>query len=244
MTERVVATRLAGLAPLTHDIWHVTLALSDGERFAFEAGQHAHLQLPLIGERAYSIASTPAESERERSLRFHVRAAPGGGFARLLDEGVLVDGLEVEVSGPHGDNVLDRAFAGPTLLVAGGSGLAPILSIAECALGQSASPQFQLIVGVRGERDVYEEKRLKRWAEASGFPAEIVLSDPGTANTSRRTGLVTDIIAQDHADLAGWQAHVAGPPPMLAAVTRLLRGLGMHDADLHADSLDSPGATA
>ncbi|CAN5466918.1 hypothetical protein BH09PSE6_BH09PSE6_18000 [soil metagenome] len=236
MTQHAVSTRLAGLEPLTHDIWHLTLALAPGEIFAFEAGQHAHLMFPLIGQRAYSIASTPAESERDRTLVFHVRAAAGGGFARLLEERALVGGMTIEVTGPHGDNVLDRSFAGPTLLIAGGSGLAPMLSIAEDALGRCASSQLRLMVGMRSERDVYDEPRLQRWSSASGYPAEIVLSE-AAADSARRIGLITDIIAADHADLSGWQAHVAGPPPMMAAVTHLLRERGVPEHHVHADLL-------
>ncbi|CAN5286176.1 hypothetical protein BH10PSE17_BH10PSE17_33430 [soil metagenome] len=239
MMNRVVRTRLAGLEPLTHDIWQLTLALQPGDRFPFEAGQHAHLMFPLIGQRAYSIASTPAESERDGTLVFHVRAAPGGGFARLLAESVLVDDLMVEVSGPHGDNVLDRTFTGPTLLIAGGSGLAPMLSIAEDALGRCASTQIRLMVGMRSERDVYDEPRLKRWASASGYDAEIILSD-APAGSARRIGLITEIIATDHADLTGWQVHVAGPPPMMNAVTQLLRERGVPEQHVHADILDAP----
>jgi NAD(P)H-flavin reductase len=238
MTDRVVQSRLAGLTPLTHEIWALTLALPEQPSFVFEAGQHAHLMLPIIGERAYSIASTPAEAERDRALKFQIRAAPGGGFARLLDEGALVADLPIEVSGPHGDNILDRDFAGPTLLVAGGSGLAPMLAIAEDALGRAATSSMKLIVGMRSERDVYDEARLKRWAYASGHDVEIVLSD-ASDHPDRRVGLVTDVIASDHADLSGWQAHVAGPPPMMSAVTALLLERGLPERHLHADQLDS-----
>jgi CDP-4-dehydro-6-deoxyglucose reductase/ferredoxin-NAD(P)+ reductase (naphthalene dioxygenase ferredoxin-specific) len=63
-----------------------------------------------------------------------------------------------------------------------------------------------------------------------------VLSDAGAGETSKRCGFVTDAIATDLADLTGWKAYFAGPPPMVDAATELVRSRGVEMRDIHADA--------
>ena len=186
--------------------------------------------------RDFSIANPPVASEFDGIVEFHIRAAPGGTFARLLDEGALEPGVVLRIVGPEGTSHLRPRFEGPMLLVAGGSGLAPILSIAETAIDAGMTQPICLYVGVRDEADVYGEDRLRALAaRAPNLQYEYVLSDPAGA-TRRRTGLVTEAIGADLGDLAAAKAYLAGPPVMVEAAVRLLRARGMIERNIHTDA--------
>src|SRR5688572_9082045 len=122
--SRVMRCRVLELEDLTHDIKGVRLAVEAGGPFTFSAGQYAQLEFAPGLSRHYSMASTPDEPE----LVFHIRHMPDGRTSRYVAMQLKV-GDRVKVSGPLGIAYLRDAHRGPVLLVAGGSGLAPIQSI-------------------------------------------------------------------------------------------------------------------
>jgi NAD(P)H-flavin reductase len=148
----------------------------------------------------------------------------------------------VKVSGPMGTSYLRALHAGPMLCIAGGSGLAPVKSIAETALASGFAQPVHLYFGVRAERDVYFESELAALQERHrNFRAHIVLSEPGATPSScallpRRYGLVTDAVAADFAGLAGFKTYFAGPPPMVDAASALAKARGVGARDIHADA--------
>jgi CDP-4-dehydro-6-deoxyglucose reductase/ferredoxin-NAD(P)+ reductase (naphthalene dioxygenase ferredoxin-specific) len=228
--SRLLTTRVVALDAPTHDIRLLRLAIVAGGPFDFTAGQYARLEFARGIARDYSMANPPGDS----SLEFHIRLTGGAG-SRFVAEKLAV-GDEVIVEGPKGASYWRERHRGPMLLVAGGTGLAPMLSIARAALAAGRTEPMRLYVGMRDERDVYMEEVLARLAERHpNFGYEIVLSAPAGA-TSRRTGLVTDAVGCDHRSFHGVKAYVAGPPPMVAAATALLTSRGLPLRDLHADA--------
>jgi NAD(P)H-flavin reductase len=97
---------------------------------------------------------------------------------------------------------------------------------------------------VRGERDLYLIERLESLSEAHHTLRLVpVLSEP-EGSTRRRTGMVTDAVAEDRLDLDGAKAYIAGPPPMVEAAVELLAGLGMRRRDCHADAFHTEAEKA
>jgi CDP-4-dehydro-6-deoxyglucose reductase/ferredoxin-NAD(P)+ reductase (naphthalene dioxygenase ferredoxin-specific) len=134
-----------------------------------------------------------------------------------------------------GSAYLRDRHEGPVLLMAGGSGLAPIESILRQLIARRHAAPVRLYVGARTERDVYHEAHLARWAaEHPAFSYEIVLSEP--AGGSRRGGFLHEAVDEDLAGVDGMKAYLAGPPPMVEAATRLLKARGMASRDIHADA--------
>src|SRR3954468_21048850 len=122
--SRIMRCRVLSLKDLTHDIKGVRLAVEVGGPFMFSAGQYAQLEFAPGLSRHYSMASTPQESE----LEFHIRHMPGGRTsAHVATE--LKGGDKGKGSDPLGLAYLRDNHAAPALLVAGGSGLAPMQSI-------------------------------------------------------------------------------------------------------------------
>ncbi|HZP92978.1 MAG TPA: 2Fe-2S iron-sulfur cluster-binding protein [Burkholderiales bacterium] len=243
---RTLRCRVAALERATHDVLRLRLEVLDGGPYVFSAGQFARLAFAFARgeERDYSMANAPGEPV----LEFHIRVTDGGSLsARAAKQ--LQTGDEVRVTGPLGTAYLRARHAGPMLCVAGGTGLAPIRSIVSAALTDGFSHPLHFYFGVRAERDVYAEQELRRWAASHpNLRVHIVLSDPDGAPardaSPRRAGPVTEAVAADLADLAGFKVYVAGPPPMVDAVCALVRARGVGIRDIHADPFYPSGAGA
>jgi CDP-4-dehydro-6-deoxyglucose reductase/ferredoxin-NAD(P)+ reductase (naphthalene dioxygenase ferredoxin-specific) len=177
------------------------------------------------------MASTPAEEK----LAFQLLCTSAGKTSSCIAQELKL-GDKVKVSGPLGSSYLRDEHAGPVLLVAGGSGLAPVLSVLRTMLERGSSETVALYFGVRSERDVYHEHLLAGLAANHGnFSYQIVLSEP-EGESGRRHGLVHQAVADDVADAAGYTAYLAGPPAMVEAAGQLLLSRGVARRDIHADA--------
>lgn len=231
--SRVMQCRVDAIEPLTHDVLRLCFSIEAGGPFTFSAGQFAKLHFDFAPEatRDYSMANTPGEP----GLEFHVRVNPGGVSARIMS-GLRVGDL-VRIDAPFGTSYLRDRHAGPIVAIAGGTGLAPIRSIVRDALDRGMPGPIHVYVGVREARDVYGEAELRAWAAASpNLHVNVVLSEATQVQPPHRRGLVTDAVAADFATLAGAQAYLAGPPPMVDAANELLQRLGVLRRDIHADA--------
>ncbi len=227
--------RVTEVVDPTSQIRIVRLGPPSGGTFRFAAGQYAMLSFGEHRARPFSLAGRP----EDRVLEFHMRHGGGDHAATRLRPG---DGVGVE--GPFGEAYLREQHAGSILGIAGGTGLAPLLSIVATALARDADRDIRLYVGARDEGDLYVAPRLHALAERHRrFRWIPVLSATG-ALTGLRTGMVTEALAEDLASgaigrIAGSKAYFAGPRPMVATAAALLRGAGIKEGDIHADGLAS-----
>lgn len=227
--SRVMRCRLLELEDLTHDIKGLRLAVEAGGPMTFSAGQYAEVEIAPGLSRHYSMANTPGEPE----LLFHVRHMPGGRTSSYVAT-QLKAGDKVKVSGPLGVSYLRDNHRGSIVLVAGGSGLAPIQSILCTALERGHEAPITLYFGVRSERDLYHEALLKDLAaKHPNFRYHVVLSEQ-IGMSGRRYGLVHEVIeVQDPEDV---MAYLAGPPVMVEAASALLAASGLAPRQVHADA--------
>ena len=231
---RIVKATVAAIEDLTHDIKR--LLLRPAKPVEFSPGQYVQLQFTPEHVRPYSMAGLTGDGQFE----FHVRRVPDGRVTGYIAHGLKV-GDAVKVSGPLGSAYLRRKHEGPMLCVAGGTGLAPILSILRGAVAQGMRNPIHLYFGVRSPRDVYGMAwldQLKR--EHPGLTVHVVVTSGGNPAT-QRCGLVTDAIAQDHRSLHGWRAYLCGSPPMVEAATVVARHRGIAAEHIHADAFYTQG---
>ncbi len=212
---------LTGTTDLTHDLREFRFS-ADGPA-EFLPGQFAMLDLPGLGaSRAYSLANTPnATGEWHFQIR---RVAQGQGTALLFDN--LRPGMEVGLDGPYGVAYLRPGSPRDLVCVAGGSGLAPMISIARgaAAAGMLGSRRLHFFYGAREPRDVCGEAML---AALDGFGERIVyspvVSAAGVDGWAGATGFVHACVADSlPAPLASYEFYFAGPPPMTQALQEML----------------------
>jgi ferredoxin-NAD(P)+ reductase (naphthalene dioxygenase ferredoxin-specific) len=231
---RIVKATVTSIEDLTHDIKR--LVLRPAKPVAFSPGQYVQLQFTPEHVRPYSMAGLTGDGQFE----FHVRLVPDGRVTGYISHDLKI-GDAVKVSGPLGSAYLRRKHEGPMLCVAGGTGLAPILSILRGTIAQGMTNPIYLYFGVRSPRDVYGMAwldQLKR--EHPGLNVHVVVTSGGNPAT-QRCGLVTDAIEQDHADLSGWRAYLCGSPPMVEAATVVARHRGIASEHIYADAFYTQG---
>jgi ferredoxin-NAD(P)+ reductase (naphthalene dioxygenase ferredoxin-specific) len=145
-------------------------------------------------------------------------------------------GDAVRVSGPLGTSYLRRKHEGPMLFVAGGTGLAPILSILRGAVAEGMRNPIHLYFGVRSPRDIYGLDGLADLQRRHrALKLDIVVASGGDPREHRR-GVVTEAIEHDLGSLADWRAYLCGSPPMVEAATMLARHKGIDPARVYADA--------
>jgi naphthalene 1,2-dioxygenase ferredoxin reductase component len=228
-----VATKVTYVGQVAHDVMVVRLAPPAGTPFAFHPGQFAKLRFAKLPVRSYSMASQPQDAD----LEFHIRIVPDGVVSQHVAT-QLKTGDTVEVRGPFGEAYWDDpqgARKGPLLLLAGGTGMAPIYSVLNAALKDGMPPeQIHVYHGVRGLRDLYADDRLSTRRSEHNFRFTPVYSMDRVDNS--RQGLLHEAVGKDFQSLENARIYVAGPPPMVDAVVGLVTQRGASASQIRADA--------
>lgn len=227
--------RLAARRAVTHDIEEFRFVLDRPQ--PFEPGQYALLHLPGVdGPRAYSMSNVPGEGGDVWD--FQVRLVPGGrGSAALFQ---LVPGTRVEIDGPYGMAWLRRDAPRDILCLAGGSGLAPMLSIARGASAETAlqDRRVHFLYGARTPADVCGEDMLRAlpgWGTRIHYEAAVSARPDGEAWRGA-TGFLHDLARERFGErLAAMEIYFAGPPAMANAVQQMLIAQKVPFAQVHYD---------
>lgn len=226
---RVAKATVVDIETLAADIRR--LLLRPSKPIAFSPGQYAQLAFTPAHARPYSMAGLPSED----LLEFHVQLVPKGRVSGYVGERLKV-GDAVKVSGPLGASYLRQQHAGPVLCVAGGTGLAPVLSVVRGAVAAGMRNPIHLYFGLRSPREVYGLAWLEHLKRVHPALQVHVMVASGADPATQRRGLVTQAIAQDHASLRGWHAYLCGSPPMVETTTLVALGKGMEAAHIHAEA--------
>jgi CDP-4-dehydro-6-deoxyglucose reductase len=235
---KAMPCRVAKLEKLCHDVMGLYLRLPAVERLQFFPGQYIDILLPDKHRRSFSLANPPHGDEL---LELHVRNVPGGRFSEEVFQH-LQEGTLLRIQGPLGTFFLREDSTRPMILIAGGTGYAPIQSILGHLFEQERRREIVFYWGVRAARDLYADARLKEWAKTQpGFRYVPVLSEPVPEDRwDGRTGFVHDAVLSDFADLSGHDIYLSGPPPMVSAARQ---AFPVHRADplhMYSDSFDFP----
>lgn len=204
-----------------------------GQRVPFKAGQYMDVLLPDGERRSYSMANSPAEAD---GVQLHVRMHPGGAFSDLL-LATLQPGDALRLKMPYGEVEPDGRDPRPLVLLATGTGFAPIASILEEAVRRRWARSLVLYRGGRRPEDLYLPELTARWARRlSNFRYVPVLSQPEPP-WSGRTGRVQAAAVEDHPEMSGLQVYASGGPAMVAAAREAFTKLhGLPEADFFADA--------
>jgi len=233
---RTLPVRVVRIEPVAHDVTVLRLKLPAAERLQFLAGQYVDLLLKDGRRRSFSLANPPHDDEE---LELHVRRIPGGRFSdRLLSD--MREKALLRFEGPHGTFFLREDSDKPIVLMAGGTGFAPIKSIMEHALAAGIERPMHLLWGVRARRDLYMDALAQGWADANEHVTYTpVLSEPQAEDQWQgETGFVHEAVLRHHPDLSGHQVYMCGPPPMIDAGRTAFRAAGLPREEIFFDSFD------
>lgn len=208
-TYPATLTALERLSPTTMS---VTLKTPNRDELAFLPGQYVNIAVPGTDQtRSYSFSSAPDEEH----LSFLVKMTPGGVMSEYLTERAK-PGDELSFTGPHGSFFL-RETDRPVLLLAGGTGLAPILSILRKMRACGSKRPAHLIYGVTTDDDLVETGAVNELAaDIENLTWDYCVADPGSAAPNK--GYVTKLIQDEHLHGGDVAVYLCGPPPMVEAV--------------------------
>ncbi|HEV3382171.1 MAG TPA: 2Fe-2S iron-sulfur cluster-binding protein [Trebonia sp.] len=243
-TVRVVADAAAGVR---------RLIIGLDRPLAFNPGQYVQLSLPSEETRAneetraseetrangetrpYSIASPPsAAAGPDPAIELHVRLSPGGAATEGWIFAGLAAGDAVSLSGPYGQFSLRPARPEPVLLLAGGTGLAPMKAILAHLAGTDTTVRsVTLYHGARTVADLYEHDWLRGFAaEHNWFTYRPALSRDSWEG---RTGRVPDLLAADYPRASGHAAYICGKPAFVEGTLKALMRARLFPRDIYRE---------
>jgi len=233
---RTLPVRVARIEHVAHDVTVLRLKLPAAERLQFLAGQYIDLLLKDGRRRSFSLANPPHDDEL---LELHVRRVPGGRFSDQLLSDMKEKAL-LRFEGPLGSFFLRDTSERPAIMVAGGTGFAPIKSIIEHAIARGLDRRFHVFWGVRARRDLYMGDLAESWAAGhDGIEFTPVLSDPREEDAwTGSTGFVHEAVLARYPDLSANDVYMSGPPPMIDAARTAFREAGLPREALYFDSFD------
>lgn len=203
-----------------HDTVSLFVELDEDTDFAFSAGQYMEIAVPARGTvRQYSMANAPSSASK---LEFHIRREPGGlATDRWIFDGLAV-GDPVDLTGPWGDFCYDESDpdAG-IILLAGGTGLAPLKSIALQALSLKSDREIHVYHGVRNQADLYDVEFWKQLSIDHGRVRYVPCLS--REDWSGRRGYVGDAVVEDFDSCKAYTGYLCGPPAMVDAGVKALK---------------------
>lgn len=232
LTAKEVIGIVEAVEDLTYDIKLVRFKLT--EPLEFKPGQYVQIKVPGIEVvRAYSIASS---IEDKYSIELIIRLVPKGEATTFVHKAMIV-GDKIPITGPFGDFYLQEESKRPMILIAGGSGKAPIRSIVYRLMDLGFKRKAAYFFGARTTKDLYYTDYFldvaKRYPNFEYIPA--LSHSTEDENWTGETGLITDVVARFSDDLSGHEAYLCGSPGMIDACIRVLKEKGMPEEHIYFD---------
>ncbi|MDE1998127.1 MAG: CDP-6-deoxy-delta-3,4-glucoseen reductase [Burkholderiales bacterium] len=209
-------TRVTTLERAAPDVMIIKLQLPANNSFGFRAGQFIEFILKDGSRRSYSMANAPHTLAEGTGLELHLRHMPGGKFTDHVFTGMKEKEI-LRMEGPFGTFFLREDSDRPIVLLASGTGFAPIKSILDHMRHQGIERPTRLYWGCRSKPDLYlHEWALQQAAELPWLTYVPVLSDATVQDQwTGRTGFVHQAVLQDLPDLSGFEVYACGAPIMV-----------------------------
>jgi CDP-4-dehydro-6-deoxyglucose reductase len=232
---RKLPARVHKLERAADDAMIVYLKLPANERLMFLPGQYIDILLKDGTRRSFSMANAPHDDE---FVQLHVRHVPGGAFTDHVFKTMKERDI-LRFEGPFGTFFLREESEKPIVLVASGTGFAPIKSVIDAALRKGSPRPMTLYWGARRPKDLYLDALPARWAaEHPRFKYVPVISDALAEDRwTGRTGFVHRAVMEDLPDLSGFQVYACGVPIMVDSARRDFTGkCGLPENEFFSDS--------
>ncbi len=232
---RKMPSRVTALERLSHDVMLVRLQLPANDPFNYRAGQYVEFLLRDGARRSYSMANAPNNGP---GLELHIRHMPGGRFTDHVF-GVMKEKEIQRIEGPFGSFFLREDSDKPMVLLASGTGFAPIKALIEHMQLQNILRPSTLYWGGRRPEDLYMDAWVRaRLLEMPNLAYVPVVSDARPEDGwTGRTGFVHRAVLEDLPDLSGYQVYACGAPIVVdSAQTDYCELAGLAEEEFFADS--------
>jgi CDP-4-dehydro-6-deoxyglucose reductase len=234
---RMLPARVQSRELLADNVARLRLTLPQGQRLQFLAGQYIDILLPGGQRRAFSLANAPHD---EGALELHVRHVEGGDFTEYVFK-QMPERAIVRFEGPLGTFFLREDSTRPMLMMAGGTGYAPLKAMLDHALHSGLDRSVHLFWGARNRAELYALEQAQQYARSSPqIRFDPVLSEPAPEDRWQgATGWVHEALLQQYADqLEEFDVYMSGPPAMINAARQAFAEAGLPAAQLYYDSFD------
>ncbi|WP_353157212.1 CDP-6-deoxy-delta-3,4-glucoseen reductase [Herminiimonas fonticola] len=231
-------SRIARLERVGDDVMTIALQLPASEKLQYRAGQYIEFMLKDGKRRSYSLANAPHVGEH---VTLHIRHMPGG----LFTDQVFTTMKERDIlrfEGPLGTFFLREDSDKPMVLLASGTGFAPIKAIVEQAVHIKSQRPIMLYWGGRRPKDLYMHALCEEWARTVPNFSYIPVISNATQDDRwhGRTGFVHQAVMNDLPDLSNYQVYACGAPAMVdAARTDFGASCRLPEEEFYADAFTS-----
>jgi CDP-4-dehydro-6-deoxyglucose reductase len=231
--------RVVSLEKKSHDVMSIIMQLPATDVMQFHAGQYVEFLLRDGSRRSYSMGNAPHTLDPAApKVELHIRHMPGGKFTDVVFSTMKEKDI-LRIEGPYGSFYLREDSQAPMILLASGTGFAPIKALIEHMLHKGITRPATLYWGGRRPSDLYMNDWVKEHVKAMPNLTYVpVVSDalPGDAWIGR-TGFVHQAVLEDHPDLSGFQVYACGAPIVVdSARADYLGKAGLPEEAFFADS--------
>jgi len=238
---RKMPTRVTTISKPAPDVAILQMQLPANDRLQYRAGQYVEFILRDGARRSYSMANAPHTQEDKPGIELHLRHLPGGKFTDHVFTAMKEKDI-LRMEGPFGSFFLREDSDKPMILLASGTGFAPIKAIIEHLRHSKSARHAELYWGCRSKADLY----LHDWAlqAAAAMPTLRyipVLSEPKPEDAwTGRTGFVHQAVMHDHPNLMNHQVYACGVPIMVESAKHdFVTKSGLPDDEFYADAFTS-----
>lgn len=220
--------KISEINQLAPDIINFIL-LPDVEKITYHAGQYIEILCPDGNWLPFSIANAPVKNGKKELI---IRQSNDEPSLKKLLASVKI-GAELNVRGPFGDSVYSEKNKEKVLLLAGGTGVAPIKAILESV----DRAEFHLYWGVRHSREFYLDKQITHWLDAGVLKTFTPVVSGDEKNWSGLRGWVHEHVVAHHPDLRNVKIYASGPMAMIKSAVDLYPEYGHDISMLYSDML-------
>lgn len=233
---RIMPTRVERKQQLSHDVMALFLKLPSNEHLQFMAGQYIEFLLKDGKRRAFSLANAP---HVDNLLELHLRLIPGGVFTEYVFN-EMPDKAILRIEGPFGSFYYRENSEKPMIMVAGGTGFAPIKGIIEHMIHNNIKRDIFLYWGAKARADLYMPELPEAWVRDYPHIRFIpVLSDAlPEDNWQGRTGLVHQAVLDDFANLSEYEVYCCGAPGMVEVAHTSFQKAGLPEEAFYSDAFN------
>ena len=238
---RKMPSRVSSITRPAPDVAILQLQLPANDRLQYHAGQYVEFILRDGARRSYSMANAPHTQVDKPGIELHLRHLPGGKFTDHVF-GAMKEKDILRMEGPFGSFFLREDSDKPMILLASGTGFAPIKAIIEHLQHTNSQRQAVLYWGCRSKVDLYlHDWALNAAAQMPNLTYIPVLSEPKPEDAwTGRAGFVHLAVMHDHPNLMNYQVYACGVPVMVESAKRDFEmKCGLPNDEFYADSFTS-----